>query len=490
MEQISTRKEEGNWWTRPCGARQLLNVALPLIISTGSWSVMHFCDRMFLSWHDRNAMAAALPAGILHFLLICFPIGVTGYVNTFVAQYYGSGRLEGVGRSLGQGLRIGFFATPLYMGLAPLAPFIFGWLQPDAKLCSLETVYFQVLTWGAGAAILCEAFTAYYAGRGRTKPVMVINVLSVVLNIVLDYGLIFGNFGLPELGIVGAAWGTVAAQWSRVVMYLALMRMQSADWHRFGVAKGIWDFDAVLFRRILRFGGPNGVQLFVEIAGFTILVQIVTALGQLEAAATTLAFTINNIAFLPLLGMSIAVSTLVGQQIGRHRPDLAERVTWTAFSLSLGYTSLMAVLYIVAPGIFLAAQGAHADPVEFGKVYPIVVVLLRFVAVYAIFDAANLVFVAAIRGAGDTRFVMFASLVLSSIAVCVVWIGTQFFEMGQYGCWTVFTIWVCMLGVTFFLRFRQGKWRSMRVIEHESHGEGVSQAIAGPDSASVAPKST
>jgi len=86
-----------NWWSRPCGGREVLRLALPLMISAGSWSVMLFVDRMFLFWHSTQAMAAAMPAGVLHFALVCFPLGVAVYVNTFVAQYKGAGRPGRIG---------------------------------------------------------------------------------------------------------------------------------------------------------------------------------------------------------------------------------------------------------------------------------------------------------------------------------------------------------------------------------------------------------
>ena len=86
--------DAGSWWTRPCGGREVLKLALPLVVSAGSWSLMHFVDRMFLLWHSTEAMAAAMPAGLLHFTLLCFPLGMAMYGNAFVAQYQGAGQPE------------------------------------------------------------------------------------------------------------------------------------------------------------------------------------------------------------------------------------------------------------------------------------------------------------------------------------------------------------------------------------------------------------
>ena len=119
------------WWARPCGGRDVLRLAIPLVVSTASWTVMNFIDRMFLLWYSTDAVAAAMPAGMVHFALVCFPLGVASYVNTFVAQYHGAGRPERIGPAVWQGARVGLFCIPLFLALIPLAPWIFR--LPDTK---------------------------------------------------------------------------------------------------------------------------------------------------------------------------------------------------------------------------------------------------------------------------------------------------------------------------------------------------------------------
>ena len=114
-----------NWWSRRCGGREVLALALPLVISMGSWSLMHFVDRMFLLWHSTPAMAAVMPAGMLSFTVVCFPLGVAMYVNTFVAQYEGARRPERIGAVVWQGMRVGIYAMPLFLATIPLAPAVF-----------------------------------------------------------------------------------------------------------------------------------------------------------------------------------------------------------------------------------------------------------------------------------------------------------------------------------------------------------------------------
>ena len=156
------------WWNRPCGGREVLALALPLFISTGAWSVLLFVDRMFLLWVSKEAMASAMPAGAAYWAMVCFPLGLAGYVNTFVAQYNGSDQPRRVAAALWQGMRVGVYATPLFLLAIPLAPWLFGWAGHSQQVLAYETVYFQWLAAAAGPAVITSAQAAYFTGRGKT----------------------------------------------------------------------------------------------------------------------------------------------------------------------------------------------------------------------------------------------------------------------------------------------------------------------------------
>ncbi len=451
------------WWSRPCGGREVLVIALPLVVSTASWTVMNFCDRMFLLWHSTEEMAAALPAGMMYFASICFPLGIAVYVNTFVAQYKGAGHPERIGLAVWQGVWIGMIVAPFYLLTIPLAPMIFQFAQHGPEVESFETVYYQVLTCGAGASIVAAAFSTFFTGRGATRVVMGVDMAAAVLNVLLDYALIFGNWGAPELGITGAAWGTVAAQWFRVLLYWRLVELARYR-EKYQVRAGCrWDTD--LFKRLLRFGSPNGLQFVVEIAAFTVFLMLVGRLGKEALAATTLAFNVNSVAFVPMLGMGIAVSTIVGQQLGKNLPDMAARATWTALAMAMFYMGSLSVMYVVVPDWFMLGHAAGMDAERFTVLRDTTVVLLRFVAAYCLFDAMVVVFVSAIKGAGDTRFVLWVQLVVAPPPVLAAWAGITYFGLGLIYCWLVLTVWIWALGMIYLARFLQGRWRTMRVIE-------------------------
>ncbi len=461
---IDSREPTG-WWSRPCGGRDVLRMAVPLIVSTGAWTVMNFIDRMFLLWYSEESMAAVLPAGMVHFAMVCFPLGVASYVNTFVAQYQGAGRPRRIGPAVWQGLRLGFYCIPLFLALVPLSPWIFRLAGHKPELASLEALFFQTALFGAGAEVIAASLTAFFIGRGVTWVVMLVDSSAWALNIVLDYAWIFGHFGLPALGIEGAAWATVCSLWCRVAVYTFLMLLP-----RYRRRYRTWSgrrFNAALFRRLLRYGGPSGFQLLVEFAGFTLFLLVVGTLGDTAMAATTLAFNFNTLAFVPMLGLGMALSTLVGQQLGDNNPNLASRATRTSLCMALGYMGTMALIYVLFPNVLLIGHAANTPPAVFAELRDTTVILLRFVAAYCLFDAMCVVFTGTLKGAGDTRFIMIVSLLLTPMPVAAAWVGIHFFGLGLLWCWIVITLWICVSGVIYLLRFLQGRWRQMRVIEPE-----------------------
>lgn len=469
-----------SWWSRPCGGREVLAVALPLVVQSCFWSIMWFIDRLYLTWYSPEATAAALPGGMFHWTMICLPVGIASYANTFVAQYFGAGRLRRIGVAVKQAIWFGWASVPLFLLSIPLAPWLFQWTGHSPQVQRLEVIYFQVLALGAGAVVITGAQSSFYTGRGLTGIVMLVNCAGTVLDIALEYMFIFGALGFPELGIAGAALTTVISNWATVLMFWFLMRRP-----RERLVFGLDDnhFDGDLFRRLVRFGMPSGLPQLIEGSAFTLLTNAVASIGTVAGAATSVAFTVNAVAFVPMIGLNIAVSTLVGQKLGENRPDLAARATWTAMTLGVAYTGLFAVLYVTIPGLFLTAHTAYAADAVFPAVRETTIILLRFVALYCFFDSLQIVFIGALRGAGDTRFIMLNTSVISVISLFTGYFLERHFQWREsgfalYGWWWVLTGWIFALGLTYVLRFEQGRWKTMRVIEPELPQEEAPAAEA------------
>lgn len=456
-----------NRWSTQGGYREVLVIAVPLILSTGATSIQHFVDRMFLSWYSAAAIAAAMPASILALAVMSLFIGTASYVGTFVAQYFGSERYERIGPSIWQGLYLSAIGGIIMVCILPFSESIFRLIGHDVLVQRDETEYFQILCLSGGPSIAAAAFASYFAGRGKPWPVMWVNCFATAVNIVLDYAFIFGKWGFPELGIRGAGIATLIASIFAVLAYMFLISSASQD-RKYHVLKG-WRPDKELFMRLMRFGLPSGIQFCLDITSFTIFILLVGRLGTVPLVATNIAFNINFLAFMPMIGCGTAVSVLVGQYLGRNRPDMAEKSTYSGLHLTFIYMASISLAYVLVPDLFLAPFTRMNDAESYEQIHTMGVLLLRFVAVYSIFDTLNIIFSFAIKGAGDTRFVMFMMVILSwAIMVIPTYIAVVILDYGLMACWVFITAYVSVLGISFYFRFIQGKWKDMRVIETDT----------------------
>jgi multidrug resistance protein, MATE family len=459
-EETVAAAEPGSW-------RELLRIAWPLMISSGSLSLMLVVDRTFLAWYSQNALAAALPSGFLFWTLISIPLGAAQYVTAFVAQYEGARRPDRLVASVWQGVYFSLLATLLLMLVAPASDVFFTWMRHAPEIRGLESEYFAMLCWSGGPIILTAALSSYYSGRGRTRVVMWVNIGASLINAALDPVLIFGGLGVTAMGIRGAALATGLANLLAALTFAALILRESS---RSGNSVLIHSrFDTELFGRLLRFGLPQGFHMFFDLICFTMFVYLVGVLGTQQLAATNMAFTMNALAFVPLLGIGTAVTTLVGMRIGEGRPALASRTTWLAFGMSGLYMSLFVAVYVLAPDAILLPFRWRMESTEYLELRRHVVVLLRFVAVYSLFDAMAVVFGSAIRGAGDTRFAMAYSLTMGLLVMIVpTYLWQTYFQGGLLAAWTAATAFIVALGLGFLARFQGGRWQLMKVIEERA----------------------
>jgi MATE family multidrug resistance protein len=450
------------WWLRPCGGRHLLAMALPLVISSTSWTVMNFTDRMFLMWYDPACVAAALPAGMVLWTVVSLPLGVVTFATTFVGQYEGAGLRHRIGTILAQGYWTALLVSPAILLVGQLAEILFAFVGHEAHLAELEARYLRICVLCGPAMLVAGVQAAFFTGRGETRRVMAVDVSAALLNILLDYLWIFGRLGFPQLGLSGAAWASVVAQWSKVLMYIWQLTGHHYKEYHLG---NFWRWELPLFRRLWFYGLPNGTQWLLENAAFTAFLLIVGQLGEKAAAATSLAISVNLVAFIPPLGIAMAVTALVAQNLGANNALLARRAASTGFQLAAAYTGILAALYVLVPDWFLHFYKVGADEVAFQELRDIVVVLLRFVAAYCVFDAMSVIFAAVLRGAGDTPFLLRVALWTAGLPAIGTWLGTALLGWGLLWAWAVLTAWAWLLGVIFLWRYSQGKWENLRILE-------------------------
>lgn len=465
------------FWSGEGGAREVLVISYPLILSHMSFTIQTFVDRIFLTWYSPEAIAGSMTALFVAWVVMGLFLGTGEYVVTFVAQYTGAARPERIGPSVWQGIYFSILAGLCLAALSPLVGPVFSLAGHAPAVRACEVTYASIIIYGACPTVMMATLSTFFSGRGETLTVLAVNLLVTAVNVVLDYLWIFGHAGFPRAGVAGAALATVVSQAIGAGVFFGLM-MRSTYRTRFATLAGR-AFDWPLFRHLLRYGLPNGLQYTGEIFAFAIFMVLVGRIGTDELAASSLAFNLNMLVFMPMIGMGVGVSSLVGRYLGENRPEIAERSTWSAFRMSMLYMTLCGAAYVFAPRLLLSPYAAGADAASFARLEPLAVALLRFVALYSIFDMMNLIFASGLKGAGDTVYPLGLSVFLSWAAMLIpAYIACVRMGGGVLIAWTAASAYIILLGLLIVHRFRKGRWKSLRVIEPRT-GEIGERAAGG-----------
>lgn len=440
--------------------RSVMVVSLPLVLSMAATTVMEFTDRVFLANYSMDAIAAATPAGITVFLFLTFFSGISAYMNVFIAQYKGAGSEERIGACLWQGIYFSIFSAVLLLALSAAAESIFKLGGHPPAIQKLEAIYFRTMCMGGGLNVLGAGLATFFSGRGQTRPVMVVSIIGMLFNIPLDYALINGWWIFPEMGIMGAAVATVCAWFLIVVLYVLLI-FDRENISRFNLV-GSRGLDRDLMGRLIKFGLPGSLQFTLDVFAFTFFVFMVGRLGAVELAINNMVLSIESITFMPALGFSIGLSTLVGQALGKNDVPQAIKATRQTARILVAYILVLDLVLLAAPHWALSLFMDAGDREHFA----LGISLIRIMSLYLIFDGLYMVYIGLLKGAGDTRFIMVAIGAVSLLFLVVpIYAAVAYLGADLVICWWILTFFVLSLCATAWFRCRQGRWKTMRVIE-------------------------
>jgi len=459
QSQSDSHSEAGSFW-------EIWKIAYPLVIMSASHTVMQFCDRMFLAMRSTQDVAAALPAGILSFTLFSFFMVTVNFTSALVSQYFGSKNKEACVRAAWNGFYLALAVGVLIVGAIPwLGLYIINHSGHPADLIVLERKFYMALIPSGAFVCLGGAFFAYFSGQGKTWYVAAINLGSCLLNILLDYLLIFGKCGLPELGIVGAGIATSVSTMVSFLTIFILFLMQDQQRYPTRSHRALNWAD---LKKLVGFGTPAGLQCFLDIGAFTIFTFMLGRISEVAMAASTIVCSINMISFLPLLGLSDATAILIGQYIGRGRRDVAERLAFRAWIMASVYMLFASSVFVLFPGWLIHHFAPHGNTVSnFAAISQLGCQLLLCAAVYNFFDATKFVFMGALRGAGDTRVSMAISVGCNWFILVpgVIWL-VVFAHASALAAWIYVTGYLLVESLFLLWRFLSGAWKKISLIDH------------------------
>lgn len=440
---------------------ELVKIACPMIISQGAFAMMIFTDRFFLARVSPVHMAAVMGGGVAWFFSYSLFNGILAYANALVAQYLGAGERGKCSKVVTQGLLLACLCIPLLLVIGWFMRDIFEFMGHSAEQAALERTYYSIVLPASILPLLKVCFASFFSGIGRTRVVMLCELTGILCNVPLTYGLIFGHFGLPALGMAGAAWGTVIASSLSLLLFVVCYTLP-ANLARFHIRDSL-HFDAGITRRYVRLGFPSGMEMFLNVAAFNLFVLMFHSYGVAEAAAATVVFSWDILSFVPLLGLNIAVMSLAGQAVGaRNLPQLSS-ITRAGYVLGLGYSLLLASMFLLLRDVLVEmfiVQNQQADAIR---------TLARFMMVglscYVLCEGVLQVAAGILRGAGDTQWIMLASTGLHWLMLLSQLILIKVVEAGPRTSWLAFVVFVLCIVVVFLWRLWGNHWRDPARLE-------------------------
>jgi MATE family multidrug resistance protein len=367
--------------------------------------------------------------------------------------------------------------------LALLAGPIFGLFGHSPDVLAQEITYFRYMAVSSLVTLPSRVLEQFFFGIHRPKIVLVASLTANLFNVAANWVLIFGKLGFPAMGLEGAAIGSVLS-WSLQLLMLTAAFLASSIRRRY--APGL--FRLARWRHvlaILRVGWPAGVQLFNDIASWSLFsAALVGRFGTAHLAASTAAMRYMGLSFMPAVGIGVATTAMVGKCIGEARYDLARRRAHVALLVAMVYMGVCGLAFYLFrhPMVEFFVRIDPAALVEGQTTAALAEQIVRIggdimlcAAVFQLFDAVGIIYVGALRGAGDTYWPMVMTILLSwglvvGAGAAAVWLMPQWTSIGP---WIAASLYVVALGIATAWRFESGAWRKIDLL-----GRGAPKVLA------------
>lgn len=387
-------------------ARATLALASPLILTNVAQALIHATDVVLLGWAGPRTLAAATLGVNIYFAFLIFGMGLVTASAPMIAKELGARRhsVRDVRRTVRQAMWAAAAISVPVWAILWNTKALLVLIGQDPALAADAQTFVRALMWGMLPFLLYLVLRSFISALERPIWSLGVGLACVVVNALLNYGLIFGRFGLPELGILGAGIGSA---FSNLLMFAGLALVVSLDrrFRRYRLFGRFWRADGERFREVWRLGLPIAITLGLEITIFNAAVFLMGLIGTESLAAHAIAIQIASLTFMVPLGLGQAVTVRVGLAYGRRDRSGVAVAGWTALGLAVAFMGLMALMMIAAPGLLVSAFLDPADPAN-GPVIRLAASFLIVAALFQIFDGAQVVGAGMLRGLHDTRVPM------------------------------------------------------------------------------------
>jgi putative MATE family efflux protein len=439
--------------------RTILQLALPVFVEQALIFGVDLTDAYLSGRLSEAATEAICVAGYIGWMATVM-FGLIGIGTTaLVARAWGAGGRDEACRIAGRSLLLApCLALPVFCLLQILAPAVAEFLNLRGEALPIAVEYLRYDAFGHVCTSLIMIGGAALRGSGDMRTPMLVLLVVNVINIFVSTATVFGFGPFPHLGVFGIVTGTVAAKVIGAGLMLAVL---TGGWSHLRVRLRDLRFDSDITRRLLRIGGPACLDGMVTVTGHLMFLRVISLVKDHQPgalAAHLVGVRVEAVSYLPATAWGIAAASLVGQALGAHRPELAVRIGHAAAKQAFLYALVVGLIMFASANQVFAAM--HTDPNVIAAGVP----ALRTLAFYSIPNAALIVYVNCLRGAGDTRFpLLFAMIGVWLVRVPLAYQFGYLQQGGLVGAWIGMGADLCLRSVLMYWRFSAARWTRIRV---------------------------
>lgn len=476
--------------TAASGLWEILRIAAPSVATMTSYTAMQFVDGLMVSRitpADPVYIAAQFNGGLMAWVPQSLMAGLLGVVNTFVAQNLGAGKAREGPSYAWNGVWICvLWWLAVLVPVALAAPLAFRAMSDDPALVSLSTSYAQILLFFALPGLITRSITQYFYGMHMPMVVLAAALAGNVTNVFGNWVFIYGNLGAPELGVAGAAWGTVLGTLVEAIIPLCVFLGPSLN-ARFAT-RAAWRLRLDRMREIVRLGWAPALMFGSEMITWAYFVMVLVGkFGKEQIAASAIVLRYMHLSFMPAVGIGFALTAVVGRYLGAGQPELARQRAMLGIKIAMIYMGACAACILIfrEPMVRLFMDPS-LSPERAAQVIDVGVKIMIVAALFQIFDAVGVTLVGVLRGAGDTIWPGVMTLVLSWTVIvggghAAVALVPQIEALGP---WIAAAVYIILFGLLMAYRFFFGPWRSIRLV-HTPEAAAASLATCATSGSSL-----
>ena len=431
-------------------SRAIWKLGMPLILSNLAQFAIHITDTVMLGWYSVTALAASTIASTMFFVIFIVGAGFSQAVTPLVAAAAEEADEVQVRRVT----RMGLWLSILY-GLIVTIPFFWAEdiliaMGQDPEVADLAHIYLQIVIWQMVPALIVMTLKAFLAALEHTAIILWATIGTAVMNGFVNYALIFGNWGAPELGIKGAA---IASLTSTMVAVVILVIYTLRVLKRYQLFRNFWRSDAEVMKRVYKLGWPISLTSLAETGLFSATAVMMGWIGAVELAAHGIALQLAGLAFMVHIGFSQAATVRAGRALGRRDEALLRRGGITAIGMSAIYATVTSLIFLSFPEVLVSLFIDPADPAR-PSLLQVGASLVMIAAIFQLVDGLQVLALGLLRGVQDTTVPM----VMATISYWVIGLPASYllafqFGLGAIGLWLGLVIGLAVAAVLLLTRF-------------------------------------